>query len=77
MFNCILEPERASYVISGTFVWPIVRYRPVKFRDPGLNSSREIPLEAVEGVLCGRFSIVDNFRLEVANDVISSYPVLL
>ena len=41
--------EPASSVISGTFVGPIVPDKPVKFRDPCLNHSREILPEAVGG----------------------------
>ena len=63
--------ETASDVVSGRFVLPVVRDKRVKFRDPRLNCSREIPPEAVGGVIYGRLSIVDNFRPEAATDVIS------
>ena len=44
----------------------------MKFRDPRLNRSHEIPPEAV---MSGRFSNVKNFRPEVARDVISGVLV--
>ena len=50
VFNCILQPiVAASDLISGIFVGPIVPDKPVKFHDPCLNQSREIPPEAVKG----------------------------
>ena len=49
----------------------IVPNKPVKFREPRLNRSREIPLEAVRcGIFDGFFRV--NFRPEVVSDVISS-----
>ena len=46
----ILQPtETVSDLISSRFVRPIVRDKPVKLCDPGLNRSREIKPEAVCG----------------------------
>ena len=42
--------ERVSDVISSRFVRPIVLDKCVKFRDPRLNHSREIQLEAISSV---------------------------
>ena len=50
----------------------IIDDKRIKFRDPRLNRSREIPPEVV---IFGRFSNNDNFRLEVAIDVISGAVV--
>ena len=61
--------ETAGKVVSGAFLEPIVHDVQVKFRDPRLNRSGEIPPEAVGGVISGRFSKVDNIRPEVASDV--------
>ena len=45
-FNCISQQtEAASDVISGSFVRSVVTDKPLKFRDPRLNRSREIPSE--------------------------------
>ena len=66
------RPETASDVISGMFVGPIVRNIRVKFCNRRLNGSREIPPEAVGGAIFGRFLNADNFRPEVASDVIFS-----
>ena len=41
------RPKAASDVISGKFVGPIVLDKYVKFHDPSLNYSREIPPDAV------------------------------
>ena len=41
------RPEAASDVISGIFVQPIVPDKPVKFRRPRLNHSREFPPEVI------------------------------
>ena len=49
------RPETASGVISGTFVWPIIPDTHEKSRDLRLYRSREIPPEAVGGVIFGRF----------------------
>ena len=64
-----------SDVISNRFVGLTVHNKRVKFRDPPLNHSREIPPKAVGGVIFGRFSKVENFRPEVASDV-TSYVVV-
>ena len=55
---------------------PIVPDKPVKFRDPSLNRSREIPSEAVGGGIFDRFFKFDNCQPEVARRV-TSYPVWL
>ena len=47
---------------------PVVPDNHVKFGDPRVNLSREIPFEAV---IFGRFSNVDSFRPEADCDVIS------
>ena len=53
---------------------PIILDKCVKFRDPRLNRSREIPSKAVrDGILDSVFRY--NFRPEVENDVISSVAV--
>ena len=69
-FYC--RPAIAIDVISGRFVGLNIRDKTVKFRDPRLNIPREIPPEAVGGVIFGHFSNVCNFRPEakVATDVI-------
>ena len=62
------RPETASDFISGKYV---------KFRDPGLNRSREIPPETVIGDIFDRFFNFDNCQLVVASDIISGdfvYP---
>ena len=41
------RPEATSDVISGSFVRPVVAHNRVKFGDPHLQISREIPSEAV------------------------------
>ena len=43
------RPEAASDISSGTFVGTVVPDKRVKFHDPSLNRSREIPPEAVGG----------------------------
>ena len=48
-------PETAIDVISGNFVGPIVPDKRVKYLDPHLNRSREIPPEAAEGGIFDRF----------------------
>ena len=59
--------------ISGRFVWPLVLDTPVKFHDPSLNCSRNIPPEAVGSGIFDCFP--HNFRPQVDNDVISSVAV--
>ena len=46
--------ETASDVISGRFVGSIICDEDVKFHDPHLNHSREIPPEAVGGGIFDR-----------------------
>ena len=41
------RPERAGDAILGRFEGPLVLDKRVKFRDPSLNCSREIPPEAI------------------------------
>ena len=60
--------------MSGKFVGPVDLDVPVKFRDHRLNRSREIPPKAVGGSIFNGF-FLDNFRLEVVSDVISSVAV--
>ena len=50
------RPETASDVISAKFVGPIVHDKPVKFLDFPLNGSREIPTQAVGGVIFWYFA---------------------
>ena len=57
--------------MPGRFVGPLVLDKRVRFHDPGLNRSREIPPKAVRG---GIFDCY-NFRPEVDNDVISGIAV--
>ena len=52
---------------------PVVLDKSVKFHDPSLIHSREIPPEAVRGGIFYCFPY--NFRPEVDNDVISSLAV--
>ena len=47
LFAFCSRPETTSEVISGRFGGPIVPETHVKFGDPRLNPSREIPPEAV------------------------------
>ena len=49
------RPETVSDAESGRFVWPIVRDAPIKFRDPRLNFSQEIPHKAVRVGIFNRF----------------------
>ena len=53
---------------------PVVFDDNLKFRDPSLNRSREIPLEVVGG---GIFDscFCYNFRPDIGNDVLSSVAV--
>ena len=71
----ILQPTgKASDIISGRFVAPDCRNMPLKYRDPRLNRSREVPPEVVGGVIFGGF-FRDDFRLEVVSDVMSGTGV--
>ena len=49
--------SRYSDVISGKLVRPVVLDKLVKYRDPSLNRSREIPPEAAIGVTFDSFSL--------------------
>ena len=63
--------KAASDVVSGRFVKPIVPDMFVQFRDPRIKRSRELPSEPVgSDILDGFFH--DNFRPEVASDVLSA-----
>ena len=57
------------------FVGPLVLEKRVKFHDPSLSPSYEIPPEAVRGGKIDGFSCINNFRPEIDNDVISSVSV--
>ena len=59
-----------SDVISGRFVGSVVPNNHVKFGDPRLNRSREMPPEAVGGGIFDGFFRC-SFRPEVVNDIIS------
>ena len=48
--------EAVSDVVSGRFVRPFVPFKCLKFRDPRLNYSREIPFEAVGSGIFNSFS---------------------
>ena len=66
------QPEAATDVISGNFVWPIVPDKCVKFCDARLNNSGEIQPKAVGCSIFGCFSNFDNYRPEVDGDVVYS-----
>ena len=66
--------EAADDLIFGRFMKPIVLEKCVKFRDPCLNCSWEIPTEASEAVFSTVFFCY-NCRPEVDNDVISDVAV--
>ena len=51
------RPEDVGDVISGMFVGPVVLHKCVKFHDPNLNGSQEIPPEAVGGGIFDRFPL--------------------
>ena len=70
LFAFCSQPEATSDLISGGFVGPVVSHNLVKFGDPCLNLSREIPPEAA-------FSRVfhGSFLPEVWSDVISSVVI--
>ena len=62
--------EATSNVISSRFVGPVIPDNSVKFGDPLINLSPEIPPEAIwDGIFDGFFRC--SFRLEVVTDVIS------
>ena len=67
------RPEAAGDVISNRFVGLIVYDKHVKFHNPRLNHSREIPPKAVGGggIFNRFFNFKDNCQPEVASDVIS------
>ena len=74
VFNGILQlTGRASDVISSMAVRPIVLDKCVKFRDPSLNRSREIPPEAAGGSNSTVFfAVTSDLKL-----IMTSYPVWL
>ena len=54
VFNCILQltgSKERSDVISGSFVETVIPNNRVKFGDPHMNFSQEIPPEAARGVI--------------------------
>ena len=67
--------EAASDVISGRLAGPVALDKHVKFHDPSLNRSREIPPDAVGGGIFIFFPY--GFRPGVENDAISSVAVWL
>ena len=76
--SCILQLTGSTQRLATSYPayceWPIVLDKHVKFRDPCLNRSREIPPEAVaDGILRQFFH--NNFRLEVVTDVLSGVAV--
>ena len=50
------QPETAIDVNFNRFVGPIVHDKRVEFLDPRSNRSREIPPDAIRGVIFGHFS---------------------
>ena len=70
IFAFCSRPGTSSDIISRRFWGSIVPDKPVKFRGPRFNSSREMPPPVA-------FSTVfqDNFRTEVVSDVISGFDV--
>ena len=60
--------------MAADILLPTVPDKPVKFRDRHLNLSREIQPEAV-GVGVSTIFFQDNFRPEVASDVVSDAVV--
>ena len=67
--------EETSDVISGRFVGPVVPDNRMKFGDPRLSLSQEIPPEAI---LCGILDsfFCGNFRPEVLSDVTSGAGIV-
>ena len=68
------RPQAASDIVSGTFVSLVVLVKRVKFHDPCLNRSWEIPREAARGGIFDCFPPI-TFWSEVDNDVISGTAV--
>ena len=71
------RPEAASDGISGKFIRPIVHDKPVKFHDPCLKRSREIPPEIPKSSK-GVFLTVISLQLptgSIGNEVISGLAV--
>ena len=62
------RPEATSDVISGGFVGPVVPDNCMKFGDPRLNLSLEIPPQAAFSTVFFNF---DNCQKEVVSDVTS------
>ena len=61
------QPDADSYVMSGTFVRPIVLGKIVQLRVASLNRFREIPPEATEGGIFDTFVTITSlqtFRLK-------------
>ena len=75
IFTCIFQPtgKGNSDVIYGKFVGPNVPDKPIKFRNPRLNRSREIPPQAVGGGIFDGFRNI--FPPEVVSEVISGADV--
>ena len=67
------RPEGACDAISGRFVGPRVLDKRVKYYDPRLNCSRDIPPEAVGGGIFD--SPPCNFHPEVDDDIVSGVTV--
>ena len=59
------RPETASEVVSGRFVCSIVPDKCVKFRDPRLNRSREIPPGAIGGGILTIFFALTSDRKQL------------
>ena len=73
---CCSRPETVIVTSYPGGLWrQIVHDQRVIFRDPRLNRSREIPLEAVGFVIFIRFSNVNNVLAEVVSDVVSGTVV--
>ena len=68
VFSSILQPTGdMGDVVSGRFVGPVVPDSRMKFGDPHLNCSREIPSEAVRYSIFDRFVNLDNCQLEIVS----------
>ena len=64
--------DTVSEAISGRFVRLVVPDNAVEFRDPLLNLSRNIYLKVIEScIFFIVFFFCNNFRPEVASDVLS------
>ena len=63
-FQCFHTSHKILWTLSEAMTHRLSSSSLVKFRDPRLNRSREIPPEDVGGGIFDRFSSVVNFQLE-------------